>query len=596
MERHASESRVLQEILETNRSIKFTGDIEKLAVLDAFVQFSQNPTSMSAGYGIENSYPLIGQNLAKRYKLGKITIETISTFLKESLNKMREINYEIYFWREAIADYVKKEYVGEFLNWYDSLHKNLSEEEKIKFLFLLYALTRISSIREVHKWFICFFDKEEKSSESELRDLLAQFGLGNTLYYKSTSGYEENQFVPFLFHEHLCKRFEQGIPVEEKRAKEFFDDLSLTNIKLLERCVKETPPVLESRMGKVTQTSPLILEASKSYFSPSPFALEKFGELIKAKKLELTKEWEEKFDKILNSFVKEVYPCAELKSIFGIEGAFCWEIRYMDSPEKEPISICILLSPYLFIVSGYSTILDEMRRAVSSQLNLIFLTKETLPAITESFRYVSQKNLVFLLDEKGEKFYIIERSEKLPEDKTLVVDSFLSRFLPLLEKEIQISKTWPSHLKDYMENLRYFNRFPRLVEIRNKIPGVELKLRKAIRGKFEKRFEARWKEKVKEKFPKKIESWKGKIKKRLDKEEIKDFLDGATLGELLEITRSFPDVMGLERGAMEHLNVITQYRSILEHPLKDQENDLNEKVCNMLKIALDYVEKVICFK
>lgn len=595
MERQTSESRVLQEISETNLSTKFTSDLEKLAVLDAFVQFSQNPTSKSARYGIEENFPLIGQNLAKRYDLRKVTIETLLTFLKESVSKMREANYDIYFWREAVADHIKEKYAEEFFKWYRSLYTNLSEEEKRKFIFLLNALTRTSSIREIHKWFTCFFDKEERSSEGDLSDLLVKFGMGDVLYYRSSSGYGENQFVSSLFLKNLCKKFEQEIPVEEKQVEEFFDYLSLTNTKLLEKCVKETVPVLESRTGKVTQTSHLILEASRSYFGVSPFALDKFRELVKAKKLELTREWKEKFGGVLNSFVKEVYPCAELKIIFEIEGAYCWEIRYTDSPEKEPISIGILLSPYLFIVSGYSTILDEMRRIVSSsQLNLILLMRETLPTITESFRYVSQKNLIFLLDERGEEFYLIERSEKLPEDKTLIIDSFFSRFQPMFESEFRISRTWPSRLKDYMENLRYLNKFPRLVNIRNRIPRVELKLRKTIRDGFEKNYGDEWKEKIKEKLPEKVKKLESVIEKRPDKKEIKDFLDGATLGELLEITTIFPSILGIDRSAMGHLNVITRHRKTLEHPLKDQESDLNERTYKMLKIAMDYVEEVIC--
>jgi len=183
----------------------------------------------------------------------------------------------------------------------------------------------------------------------------------------------------------------------------------------LERCAKEAVPVIERRLGNVTQTAPLIVEASKSYFAISPFALNKFKELIKVKKAELTRSWKEKFDNILNSFVIEAHPYAELKFMFEIEGAYCWEIRYTDAPEREPISVGILLSPYIFTISGYSTILDEMKRVVSSQLNLVFLIKETLPTVTECFKYVSQRNIIFLLDEKGEKFYLIEKSVKLSE-------------------------------------------------------------------------------------------------------------------------------------------------------------------------------------
>jgi len=596
MEDKADEKEVLQEILEKNLPAKFTQDLVRLAALDAFVQFAQNPTSVSAGYGIEENYPLIGKNLAKRYELERIVVDAILNFLKESFNRMEEVNYDVYFWRDAIQDYIKSKHINEFLEWYDSFYKGLSEEEKTKFLFLLEALAHTSDIKGIHRWFICFFDKEGSFSEGELIDALLRFGMSNILYYRSARGYFENQFVPSLFLSNLCERFKREIRVEKKQVEEFFNDLSLSDIKLLEKCIREPVPVLESRIGKISKTSRLILETSKSYFAISPFAVDEFKELIKVRKLELTRDWKKKFDEILSSFIEKVYPCAELKNIFEIEGAYCWEIRYTDAPDGEPISVGILLSPYIFTLSSYSTILDEMKRVISSQLNLVFLIRETLPVITECFRYVSERNIIFLLDEKGEKFYVIEKSGKLSEESALQVESFLSRFLPVAENSIQISKTWPSYLKDYIENLRYFNKFPRLVTIRNRLPTVELKMRRNIRDKLKKNFGDQWKEKVKEKLENKVKELEGVIGRRPDKEEIKDFLDGATLGDLVDITRTFSEAIGVNKSAMEHLNIITRYRKVLEHPLKDQEADLEEKTYNMLQIALDFIEKVICLE
>jgi len=135
---------------------------------------------------------------------------------------MRDINLEVYFWREAIADYIKENYTETFVQWYDFLFKELSGERKREFIFLLNAVfNRYISIGDLHKWFICFFDKEERTSESDLESLLVEFGLGNILYYKSTGGYEENRFVPTIFQEHLYKKFKGEFPVEEEQVEEF---------------------------------------------------------------------------------------------------------------------------------------------------------------------------------------------------------------------------------------------------------------------------------------------------------------------------------------------------------------------------------------
>jgi len=593
MEQHMKEVDILKEVLDTNRPSKFAEDLDKLAVVDAFTQFSQNPTSATAGFGVEQNYPFISQNLSKRYAFGRTRAETIVTFVKDSFERMKQTNYDVYFWREAIRDYIREKFMEEFHRWYDSLYKNLEEIEKRKFLFLLYALSVTSSTNELHKWFTCFFDKEETSPETELKDMAIKLGLGNILYYRSSGGYEESQFILYSFLDQLSKRFEKETFVEDRCIEEFFESLTLDNMKLLEKCLKETVPVVECRLGRVTQTATYILETSKSYFAVSPFSRSKLGELIKLRKLGLTKDWKEKFDDVLNSLAKEVYPFVELRHVFDLEGAHCWDIRYTDSPEREPINIVVLLSPYLFQVSRYSTILDEMRK-VTSSLNLIFLIQETLPTLTESFRYVNQKNLIFLLNERENKFYVVERSAEMPEDKIFLIDSFLSRFLPSFEKEFQISRTWPKDLGEYMENLKYFNRFPKLTTLQNRMRRMEPRLRDTIRAKLEGKFGEQWQEKVREKLPEKVEKFKQVIETRPDKQDIKDFLDGATLGELTEIVRTFLDAIEVDKNATNFLTIITQNRKALEHPLRNLESDIEEKSYKTIKIALDYIDEVIC--
>lgn len=590
----SKEEKVLQEIFETRIPQKFS-QTEKLPIIDAFAQFSQNPTSMSAGYGIEENYSLIGENLRKRYNLGKMAIDNLIGFLKESFEQMRQVNYEVYFWRDTIADYIKSKYIENFLRWFDSLYDHLDEKEKKRFLFLLYALLHTKSVIDLHRWFSSFFDKEEILPQQNTEDSLVRWGLGNFLHYRTTGGYVERQFKVSYLLDNLRKRFKEMIPIQERQIEDFFKGLLLDNIKLLEKCGKQTPPVFYNTLGRITQTAPLIVESSKSYFGISPFVLDKIKELIKAEKENLTEKWRKKFSEVLNSFVKQNYPYAELKSILDVEGAHCWEIRYVETPEKTPISITVVLSPYLFPVTQYSTILDEVRRTSSSPLNMIFLIKETLPTVADVFRYVSKRNLVFLFDEGSQSFYLMERSEKLPEEVSLSIDAFLSNFLPFLEKEIQIGKTLPTYLKDYMENLKYFNKYPRLVSIRNSMLKIEPKLRESIREKLSKKHGDQWKEKVTEKFSGSIRKWENKIQQRLDREKARDFLDGTTLGELVNVAEAFHDAFGLDKNLVKgFLNILNQHRKVLEHPFTEPVEDLDEKTFKSIMFALEYIETVVC--
>jgi len=42
--------------------------------------------------------------------------------------------------------------------------------------------------------------------------------------------------------------------------------------------------------------------------------------------------------------------------------------------------------------------------------------------------------------------------------------------------------------------------------------------------------------------------------------------------------------------------LITQYRKLFEHSIKDRESDIDEETYNKLRIALEYVREVICLK
>jgi len=118
-------------------------------------------------------------------------------------------------------------------------------------------------------------------------------------------------------------------------------------------------------------------------------------------------------------------------------------------------------------------------------------------------------------------------------------------------------------------------------------------MRQNIREELKKFFGDQWKEKVKERLGNKVRKLEKVIENRPDKDEVKDFLDGATIGD---IARTFPEAIKVDKSAMDHLEIIIQYRKVFEHPLKDLEADLEEKTYNKLQIALDFIEKVICLE
>jgi len=97
-------------------------------------------------------------------------------------------------------------------------------------------------------------------------------------------------------------------------------------------------------------------------------------------------------------------------------------------------------------------------------------------------------------------------------------------------------------------------------------------------------------------LPGDVEKLERIARKRPDKGEIRDFLDGATLGELIKILRTFAKELNMDRSGVEHLNLITQHRKLFEHSIKDREGDVDEETYKELKIALKYVKEIICLK
>ena len=104
-----------------------------------------------------------------------------------------------------------------------------------------------------------------------------------------------------------------------------------------------------------------------------------------------------------------------------------------------------------------------------------------------------------------------------------------------------------------------------------------------------------WKEKVYEKAPSIVKKCENTIRKRPDKEKAKDFLDGATLGELTNIIEIFSDIFDFNINLIKgFLNILNQHRKILIHPLKEEpEKDLDEKTYKKISAALDYIESII---
>jgi hypothetical protein len=78
-------------------------------------------------------------------------------------------------------------------------------------------------------------------------------------------------------------------------------------------------------------------------------------------------------------------------------------------------------------------------------------------------------------------------------------------------------------------------------------------------------------------------------KRREDKPENWDFLDGATLGDLAQIMNTHLKLDSVTKNLLEF---ILKQRNIIEHPIKEFKNDIDQRTYNRLNIALEYLSNV----
>jgi len=129
------------------------------------------------------------------------------------------------------------------------------------------------------------------------------------------------------------------------------------------------------------------------------------------------------------------------------------------------------------------------------------------------------------------------------------------------------------------------------VALRNKIPEIERKFRDVLRKNLEENLGKEWKEILRQRKTNKVKQFEKVIDGRLDKSKAKDFLD-ATLGDLIDISNEFTQLMKEDKLGKEMFNVLLQHRKILEHPIEKLENYIDEKTFDKIRLCIEYLEKM----
>jgi hypothetical protein len=179
-------------------------------MLDAFVQWASNPTSMSARYGIEENYPYIAENSRKRFGLSSRQVSEYVQRLKGDCEHLLEIvepkdKYSVSRIQTEILGQIQGR-VGQ--EWHRGILKRIQESlsEIKKAVVLLYTLSEKG--RDTHSWsdsfrgeFMAYSIAAYGSliSPISLRDAFTNIGLLNKLcYIPSKRTWERNDSYVFI--------------------------------------------------------------------------------------------------------------------------------------------------------------------------------------------------------------------------------------------------------------------------------------------------------------------------------------------------------------------------------------------------------------
>ncbi len=115
-----------------NLTEKYKDDI---VLLDGLLQWALNPTSMKAGYGINENYPYIQNNLEITFELSHKEVQDKVTILKRECDKLIKNYMMTYDLRKFIIKIITEKYFYHFKRSFLEKIKEASPET-MKFLYL----------------------------------------------------------------------------------------------------------------------------------------------------------------------------------------------------------------------------------------------------------------------------------------------------------------------------------------------------------------------------------------------------------------------------------------------------------------------------
>lgn len=315
---------MIEEIIE-NIISKYENDI---VVLDSFLQWALNPTSMSAGYGIDANYRYIEQNLLNSYNPSDSDLKRVMDLLKDEINKImeyKEDDHSVYDFRKRIKNELSKEkYVEVFQDFY--LDKIKNSNENIKNFLRIYSYSPVKTFPCLCVQYNAIYGKDINIDE------LVNLGILKPLLWISSgkSRRQEETPVMFPFLERITDRMDNTFFDKMKKLlglsrmhpkkpdiDEYFEKLvkdkkfeTFMFLKDLYEKEKIYTYVLEDK-GKVSSEKGII------GVYKSPYSLNPYGGISYLIKDELFSVIDKYFERLLDLYTQNIINILEYENNYG---------------------------------------------------------------------------------------------------------------------------------------------------------------------------------------------------------------------------------------------------------------------------------------
>jgi hypothetical protein len=297
-------------------------------MLDAWIQWASNPTSKSAGFGLEENYSFIRSNLLQRYSISREDAEKYVNALKDENDKLRNSEYSIYDLQKEIIEQAESN-----RTWCrilkEKLEKSSVDAKRVAYL-LITLKSRGFEINYSPQWFRFGLDSLDqffayytaaygKMYSNSIEDELFRIGVWNKLWYKpvKSSGRVQTVIAPLPKLEELG--FNEADLVQKIDVKQLieqlFSDRRFGELELIDE-VSKTPFGFRKFNNEVPSVERMvsICGAYGNGVAISPFLLDQMRDILHSQKQERTRNFGQKIENSIVQLCKELWPECELTS------------------------------------------------------------------------------------------------------------------------------------------------------------------------------------------------------------------------------------------------------------------------------------------